>query len=689
MLALQSRSENQKSGQDGPAQSRRRAEAKAPPKHNPLWQSLSLGHAGIQRKLAIGKSGDLHEQEADRMADLVLSGSASESSRRSLPITPFTTASAQRKCAQCEDEEEDKLQRKEAGGGAASPDAAPPEVHDTLGSSGQPLEPETRSFFEQRFGHDFDQVRVHTDASAAESARSVSALAYTVGHHIVFGAGQYVPHAAGGRRLIAHELTHVLQQSDGMLMRAPDPAAVDEFNQRAQKIKTLKPYADLPKDSKKQVEEILDETRKRDNPLYYIGKLEQVFNTPVDDPAKTAKHFSDETKKAAEDELDRLWSVRGILGYGKEEIISDQRASAAGFKKVKGGDGKTTFEIDARDPTNIAVRVKVRLIKAGPVTTDKDIINIKLQEDAIEKRSSTRGYSVDLEFVDKAGPDVFTVEVDTRSWTTSGNWVGNDAGLAHELHHLLGLDDRYDYIAAHSTNPKMIVSDRVFWFLQELRKQIDNKEDSIMNSGMYVPLDDDICMVAGNRNKNDIDACVKKRVEDRNKVLDPAVAMARAPMFNALQILEGTLAPSPHDRKSDPAKGESTVGESKQQRALSMAQSIFGMPYPAQAAAANIRFMHFEMMTRNLLMVSELSKGCGDGPTSWRGKAPGILLCPDFFSLTLAAQADALQIEAAHRAGIGGADTDTRCAKPGCDDVCGGSTNARAWVRLINCVADL
>jgi hypothetical protein len=66
---------------------------------------------------------------------------------------------------------------------------------------------------EARFGHDFGQVRVHTDAKAAESARAVNALAFTVGRNVVFGTGQYAPKTSAGQRLIAHELTHVGQQT--------------------------------------------------------------------------------------------------------------------------------------------------------------------------------------------------------------------------------------------------------------------------------------------------------------------------------------------------------------------------------------------------------------------------------------------------------------------------------------------
>ena len=89
---------------------------------------------------------------------------------------------------------------------------SPPIVSDVLRSSGEPLDATTRAYFEPRFGHDFSGVRVHANPEAADSVRSVGALAYTVGPDVVFGAGQYQPHSFAGRRLIAHELTHVVQQ---------------------------------------------------------------------------------------------------------------------------------------------------------------------------------------------------------------------------------------------------------------------------------------------------------------------------------------------------------------------------------------------------------------------------------------------------------------------------------------------
>ncbi len=90
---------------------------------------------------------------------------------------------------------------------------APPIVHEVLRSPGHPLDRETRAFMEPRFGHDFGNVRVHSDPSAAESARAVNAQAYTVGRHIVFNRGNYTPATDKGRQLLGHELAHVVQQS--------------------------------------------------------------------------------------------------------------------------------------------------------------------------------------------------------------------------------------------------------------------------------------------------------------------------------------------------------------------------------------------------------------------------------------------------------------------------------------------
>jgi len=118
----------------------------------------------------------------------------------------------------------------------AGRNVAPGIVHEVLRSSGQPLDTGVRSLMESRFGHDFSQVRVHVDSRAAESARSVNAAAYTVRQNVVFGAGQYAPTSESGRRLLAHELVHTIQQRES----ATNPSAAAEGSER-EPIPVLKP----------------------------------------------------------------------------------------------------------------------------------------------------------------------------------------------------------------------------------------------------------------------------------------------------------------------------------------------------------------------------------------------------------------------------------------------------------------
>lgn len=152
---------------------------------------------------------------------LSLAGPATKSS-----VNPMQTQLLQRKCAcggspgvtgECENCDGQKLSLQRSAEGAevkrGNPGSVPPIVHDVLRSAGRPLDPETRTFMEPRFGHDFSRVRVHTDAQAAESAQAVNAWAYTIGQDIAFGAGRYAPETTAGKKLLAHELSHTLQQS--------------------------------------------------------------------------------------------------------------------------------------------------------------------------------------------------------------------------------------------------------------------------------------------------------------------------------------------------------------------------------------------------------------------------------------------------------------------------------------------
>jgi Domain of unknown function (DUF4157) len=131
-----------------------------------------------------------------------------------------------------------------AGGCAsrATPAIAPPIVREVVRSAGQPLNAAARDFFEPRFGHDFGRVRVHTDARAAQSARAIDAVAYTVGNHIAFDTGHPLVRSPQGPSLLAHELTHVVQQrgeardSQALTVDVVDSAAEREAAQTGQRL---------------------------------------------------------------------------------------------------------------------------------------------------------------------------------------------------------------------------------------------------------------------------------------------------------------------------------------------------------------------------------------------------------------------------------------------------------------------
>jgi Domain of unknown function (DUF4157) len=151
-------------------------------------------------------------------------------------IEPARAGLLQRKCACDESPGKDEecsecrltssgLQRFAASRGG--PAMAPPIVQEVLRSPGQPLAREARAFMEPRFGHDFSQVKVHTDAKASASAQAVNALAYTVGSHVVFAGARYQPSTIEGRRLLAHELTHVVQQASATTSERLDRQTID------------------------------------------------------------------------------------------------------------------------------------------------------------------------------------------------------------------------------------------------------------------------------------------------------------------------------------------------------------------------------------------------------------------------------------------------------------------------------
>ena len=161
--------------------------------------------------LRISQPHDAAEIEADAVADRVMRMPAGA---ETATVSGSGAANMiQRKCAACEEEDDETLQRKPLSSGGGNSSRNPDHVNDVIGSGGQPLDRATRGFFEPRLGYDLSNVRVHTGPSALRSAREVDARAYTLGNDIVFGSGEYDPESEGGKRLLAHELAHVAQQS--------------------------------------------------------------------------------------------------------------------------------------------------------------------------------------------------------------------------------------------------------------------------------------------------------------------------------------------------------------------------------------------------------------------------------------------------------------------------------------------
>lgn len=231
--------------------------------------------AGAQAKLAGPQSDDELEQEAERAAESIMRGGQ--------PV--LRTCPCGGGCPRC---------RAVAMGQDHSHGLPPPREQGQSAlphlDSGQPLDPSERTLMSSSFDRDFSAVRVHTDVRAAEAARAVNAVAYTVGRDVVFGAGQYAPGTAGGRRLLAHELTHVVQQQStgrARLARQPAPRPTQVFQ------------TDVAVTDRA----VIEQWSKISFWLRRIGSLYQpVFTT------ETAQRFKDEEERDAV--LAALWRVR-------------------------------------------------------------------------------------------------------------------------------------------------------------------------------------------------------------------------------------------------------------------------------------------------------------------------------------------------------------------------------------------
>jgi hypothetical protein len=264
-------------------------------------------------------------------------------------------------------------------------------------------------------------------------------------------------------------------------------------------------------DSRKLTEEIIAEIGKRPRPeqYHYLSLLKILFDTPVKLPETISTETQAGTTTAAKAEKVRLSKPTEAKNTTLEEKASaDPKRS---WVAIPGKFGGGTYYVDRTSATNIVVKADILLTPKG-TGTKKDVDAIKGMEDAIEKAASTKGYLVDIRFVDTAAGDTFKVDVDPSKWEVATNWSGgNPRGFAHELHHMFAFElDRYDY-TNHARNESMEIPNRLHWFRLELDKPARyNDPTSIMNNAAH-PNDDDACRVAG----LDVATCVPARAAAR------------------------------------------------------------------------------------------------------------------------------------------------------------------------------
>jgi flagellar motor protein MotB len=256
----------------------------------------------FQPKLTINQPNDVYEQEADAMADHVMQSNNHLQNQNTFFKPSFS--SVQRKCAHCEEEEKKQVQRKEKDTTTTASSTTENYIS-SISGNGNKLSPGERNFFEPKFGSDLSNVRIHTGVQANESAKSINALAYTHGNNIVFADNQYQPSTDPGKKLLAHELTHVMQQSQNIapaIQRQPGDGDTDtdadnsakENVEKNEVVKKLEEDTFFKKLEKKVKDEIKDAIKHAPEKITE-AILDMIIDATVTDP-----QYNNGLKKAAE-----------------------------------------------------------------------------------------------------------------------------------------------------------------------------------------------------------------------------------------------------------------------------------------------------------------------------------------------------------------------------------------------------
>lgn len=584
---------------------------------------------------------------------------------------------AQRTCAHCE-EEDQQAQRKEMHDSKIPAVTSTENYIATLKGRGRSLTPDERSFFEPRFGSDFSDVQLHIDAEANSSAKDTNALAYTHGNNIVFGADQYRPNTESGKNLLAHELTHTIQQKGrhmGQLQRCADGAANAQFDGTAAQVKAHAQYIALSSADKAVADDIMTRSRTRDDCMHFITRLLDLFTTPTNQSPAVGASVAGIIADAAQAERDRLATPEGArLQDIEERTVADPSRHMETINPPPRGWGHmATFRIDRSDVNNIVVQVKIK-INAAPAI----VANIQAQEDGIEKAAQQMGYILDVIFVNTAGPDVFQVNADPTQGVDAGNWgayKANPSAYTHEIHHLIGLEDRYDY-TVHAYNTRYSIPARLGYFRQQLSRPFDaHVNESLMGAGTQL-LDDDICRVT----QTNFATCMATRQRQRN-ALNTARLSAFAKCFRIFQSLANIA-------RSSPVPHGDEMQDLRRRQIISKANLIFGINVNEE------QLLDITRTTRNRLtpginmrFAPSTDSGCTGNPYYMLKMTPPLVICPDFFTLSVEDQTKASIRAAAQLAGI---DNSTHVISSGaydCTTAGAGFNDADAWAKFVWCAS--
>ncbi len=590
----------------------------------------------IQAKLTVSQPDDKYEKEADTAAENVMQ----------MPGQNFV----QRKCAHCE-EEEKKIQRKpisksitpfiqtKGEAGTTVSDSLSNKISSSQGM-GSNMDSNTQSFMSSRFGNDFNSVKIHTDGNAIQMNRELNAKAFTTGNDIYFNEGQYQPGSDSGKYLLAHELTHTIQQNKNIntIQRACSAADQVEYDGIATEIKALPHYLRAPthpkaiytpREVKTKADDLIRKAKDRDECLYYIKKLKLLFSTVEDPPAAIGDEFKKILADESASEKTRLDTDTGKADKDLEENAKPDIKTTG--RKIKNEKHGKYYYVDSTDITNIYVMAQVKL-KGDKTFTDQ----VKQMEDGIEKAASIRGYTVNLIFTERTGSDVFETEVDPTRWPTSGNWVRGVETLAHELHHMLNLPDRYNYIESHSENKKMYVADRIHWFTEEFNRTEDpNINNSFMGKGDLV-MPEDICKVVNPTDAAAEADCITKRKEMHYPMYGIKFAASQK-VQRLIEVIAGFIPATLLDARAD----DKTIPIA-QDLIMKTAELEFGQAVSKDFLENGLDLIRNILIGSKIQMDNASDPRCDGADIAINQYPQSFIICPSFMALSATQQANEL-----------------------------------------------